>query len=52
MNILPIAAPHMEKFIPEAAKKHLFWIREYLILQNFTKRLIMTASNIIMFASE
>ena len=31
MNILPIAAPHIEEFILEAAtKKHLLWIRKQL----------------------
>ena len=32
MSILPIAAPHMEEFIKEAAtKRRLFWIREHYL---------------------
>ena len=32
MSILPIAVPHMEEFIKEAAtKKRLFWIREHYL---------------------
>ena len=45
MNILPIAAPHTEEFILEAAtKKHLFWIRNQLfckISQNASKWLLL-----------